>query len=775
MMIHTVAIAQTTVLADWDTAPDGTVSVGDDFDPTLDNTLTCSGCWYSRLPDTTYSHSDSIGVVTGTGALKANIVGKGNGGEYSVPINGVDFNLDTHFDYPLVVSFSNSDNPAVGGPDPRYTAINGAVNGNQGLFTVDFDVTYDIAQMRSIAWQAPEETVDPEGNGQFPQRYFWVGMQGNGGTFFPIFDQAQISPFDAQFDEDPFPTFHVQVPLPSFDFPADANPAAYSFGIVYNSVFGTLPAGSNTTGADVYFDNFELRAFDPREVCDLNSDEDCTLSDFELFMGQNLVANPTLGDFDNDGDNDFFDFQEFESNYDLWIEIQGGSGSLQSQLAGVPEPASWLLVGFAVIGFVVAIARKRAHFVVAIVAAVAIAASNQAAEAQLVESFETIGNWTAFAGAAANANPSVELSTIGATNGSMSMLVTQAQDTIGDADFSWNAATTPNWVAGDMAFDVLSNAVNIGAEHFNLLADVTFDPANTFDTGVNTMAVTLGLNFVGQDIGAYAGEAEQFTTTATIPLSNFNLPDVEDEGAGSYSAQIGFTADALQFPFGAYIDNIRLEQISEPDLLTLEIDRADGTATLMNLTANPIAWDYMEIKSVAGSLDADGWDSLDDQDADGAGTWIEAGGSSATALVEASLLGTHTLMPAETLSLGALFSGGVEDVDLEIRRAAGPSFRTYDQIVTYVGESGGVLGDYNDDGIVNAADYVVFRNTLAGGGSLMNEGATPGVVDQEDYNFWVSRFGETSGSGSASATSVPEPSAVCLLICTLVGLFPRRR
>jgi hypothetical protein len=66
----------------------------------------------------------------------------------------------------------------------------------------------------------------------------------------------------------------------------------------------------------------------------------------------------------------------------------------------------------------------------------------------------------------------------------------------------------------------------------------------------------------------------------------------------------------------------------------------------------------------------------------------------------------------------------------------------------------GVLGDYNGNGVVDAADYVVWRDNPA---SLQNEGASPGVVNQADYDFWRSRFGATAGSGTLA--TVPEPGA----------------
>jgi hypothetical protein len=72
-----------------------------------------------------------------------------------------------------------------------------------------------------------------------------------------------------------------------------------------------------------------------------------------------------------------------------------------------------------------------------------------------------------------------------------------------------------------------------------------------------------------------------------------------------------------------------------------------------------------------------------------------------------------------------------------------------------------VPGDYNDDGVVNAADYTVWRNHFGQNYVLPNEvpGVTPGVVTGEDYNEWKARFGDSlSGAGASGARTVPEPS-----------------
>ena len=71
-------------------------------------------------------------------------------------------------------------------------------------------------------------------------------------------------------------------------------------------------------------------------------------------------------------------------------------------------------------------------------------------------------------------------------------------------------------------------------------------------------------------------------------------------------------------------------------------------------------------------------------------------------------------------------------------------------------------GDFNLNGVVDAADYVVWRNT---GGSPAN------------YQLWRTNFGKTSGAATASATaSVPEPiSTMLLAIAALVFAAVSRR
>ena len=84
-------------------------------------------------------------------------------------------------------------------------------------------------------------------------------------------------------------------------------------------------------------------------------------------------------------------------------------------------------------------------------------------------------------------------------------------------------------------------------------------------------------------------------------------------------------------------------------------------------------------------------------------------------------------------------------------------------------------GDYNDDKVVDAADYTVWRDSLNLAIALPNEAASPNVVDVDDFGVWKSHFGQTAGGGTGriASTSVPEPKTVSalLLAIAVVPLF----
>jgi hypothetical protein len=84
----------------------------------------------------------------------------------------------------------------------------------------------------------------------------------------------------------------------------------------------------------------------------------------------------------------------------------------------------------------------------------------------------------------------------------------------------------------------------------------------------------------------------------------------------------------------------------------------------------------------------------------------------------------------------------------------------------------GVPGDFNNNGTVDAADYVTWRANT-GNAALPNDN---GVGNQAArYTLWRSAFGNSgSGAGLSAGGAVPEPSA-CLIAIVAIGLFVLRR
>lgn len=75
-----------------------------------------------------------------------------------------------------------------------------------------------------------------------------------------------------------------------------------------------------------------------------------------------------------------------------------------------------------------------------------------------------------------------------------------------------------------------------------------------------------------------------------------------------------------------------------------------------------------------------------------------------------------------------------------------------------------LAGDFNFDGVVDAADYTIWRDTLGQTGLSPYSSADAngdGTISGHDYLIWRDNFGVTTSSESAS---IPEPAAVVLLI-----------
>jgi hypothetical protein len=87
-------------------------------------------------------------------------------------------------------------------------------------------------------------------------------------------------------------------------------------------------------------------------------------------------------------------------------------------------------------------------------------------------------------------------------------------------------------------------------------------------------------------------------------------------------------------------------------------------------------------------------------------------------------------------------------------------------------------GDYNADGAVDTADYVLWRKTNGSTTALWANGDPSGasawVINSADYTAWKKKFGSTSAASGAGANlaSVPEATAGALVATgALLAMF----
>ena len=90
------------------------------------------------------------------------------------------------------------------------------------------------------------------------------------------------------------------------------------------------------------------------------------------------------------------------------------------------------------------------------------------------------------------------------------------------------------------------------------------------------------------------------------------------------------------------------------------------------------------------------------------------------------------------------------------------------QITTYVPSF--LAGDYNSNGIVDAADYVVWRRSVGAATIANRDLLNTGVIGAADFATWRAHFGQMVGTGAGSGLeaidAVPEPaSSVALVVC----------
>jgi PEP-CTERM motif len=244
-------------------------------------------------------------------------------------------------------------------------------------------------------------------------------------------------------------------------------------------------------------------------------------------------------------------------------------------------------------------------------------------------------------------------------------------------------------------------------------------------------------------------------------------------GAGSVEAQTIWSGFDKSFTKPSFTDGTLPEN---QDLLTSNVIFARSNSSgLYNAASEDF---YTQQFSPAGTT----WATALMSENDGLGieatnwqaltftNWVDAFGGPNTFALPSSLADHNAVVFLEddNIYLDIQFTdwGGNGDGGFSYMRAEPPAPTT--------------TGDYNGNHVVDAADYTIWRDTFGQNADPHGSGAdgiADGIIDEQDYAFWKLHFGETvpGGSGSLSASSVPEPASWLLLLGAALVLSCARK
>ncbi len=468
------------------------------------------------------------------------------------------------------------------------------------------------------------------------------------------------------------------------------------------------------------------------------------------------------GDLEGDFDHDLEFYALFRAAYDA----ANGAGAFNQMLASVPEPNTALLLGLAIAAAVSTRLRRRGVMFALLGLSLTLAGGPVANAQQEIPNLlgndftDPVSGITITAGTdPANPSPAAEMPPMAVDNNrATKWLAFLPNGTFYQVQFNGGAQRAVN------AYTISS--ANDAPERDPFAWTLQGSNDGTTFTTIDTRT--------GQDfIDRFETRIYQFSNDTPYNSYRFN-----------FQTEIGAGAPGAPATNSIQLSEIELFHFGDP--LTLEVNRANGAIRMVNNDQNDtIPIDAYRIRSAAGSLNRNAWwgagaaagknggQSIHDQNPSptgfpsGIGTgngWEEGPGSSDNELVEWFLgsgtsagQGSSNMASNFAITMNGVFrTGGAEDLTFDYRTGG----RTMTGVVSYIGGTVGIPGDYNNDGRVDAADYVVWRKTNG---------------TQSGYDTWRTNFGRTSGSGSGSASAVPEPGTWVVAMCVPALLVVVRR
>jgi hypothetical protein len=221
-----------------------------------------------------------------------------------------------------------------------------------------------------------------------------------------------------------------------------------------------------------------------------------------------------------------------------------------------------------------------------------------------------------------------------------------------------------------------------------------------------------------------------------------------------------------------------MQATSRGQTLTLELYPLTGELRLLNDTNAPIPFVYYEINSPSGGLNsaANVWTSISGHyDASGNGfidpvnnwTTLPFG---TTKLAEGAVHGPGGSLPAyRSIGLGYVWNPNVATAASIVPTFLEPGNDNPIPIEKMVA----VDGDYDTNLVVNQQDYSIWSILFGNTTHPKADGNHNGIVDAADYTVWRDHVGASAladGLGSLSAAAVPEPTCMLLGIAGIGGV-----
>ena len=249
------------------------------------------------------------------------------------------------------------------------------------------------------------------------------------------------------------------------------------------------------------------------------------------------------------------------------------------------------------------------------------------------------------------------------------------------------------------------------------------------------------------------------TGSGTLSVSGTNLdfsgPATVDEGTlrvngnsqlATWNVESGGTLEAASGLF--FSDTVNVDPAGQFLLTggTLSVNTIQGNLTNQGGTlapgtspgSTPISGDYIQHSGAALDIEIGGPTQGNDFD------FVSVGGTATLAgILDVSLINGFTPAGGEQFTI--LTAGNIVNNGLVLGGSAAGSFNLLmgSSTVTLQMITPGLPGDFNLDGKVDAADYVVWRKN---GGTL------------EEFNLWRAHFGDTLGSGGGSGSHAQCPA-----------------